>query len=123
MIMTREEEIHEAAKNWAYNTFSNSKMQAFKEGAKYADSHPQYFRGQTDEMMEREAAFAKDWLREHKGERPTYADAIAWAEKRVIEKANEWLFDNTDSYMVVAGTGHWINNMGLIKDFKKAMEE
>ena len=40
----------------------------------------------TDKQIEREEAFCEDWYMTRKmGKTPTYADAIAWAEKTMIE--------------------------------------
>ena len=47
----------------------------------------------TDKQIEREEAFCEDWYMTRKmGKTPTYADAIAWADKTMIEKACEWLY-------------------------------
>lgn len=41
----------------------------------------------TDKQIEREEAFCDDWYMVRKmGKTPTYADAIAWADKTMIEK-------------------------------------
>lgn len=122
--MTREEEIKQAAiaRYGNESQYEIAKKQAFCVGARWADSRPVYFKGQTDKMQESEVAFVDDWMKEHK-EQPTYADAIAWAEKKMFEDAFAWLFDNAENYMIVAGTGHWYNNVGLLRDFKKTMME
>lgn len=45
----------------------------------------------TDKQIEREEAFCEDWYMTRKMEKtPTYADAIAWADKTRIEKARQW---------------------------------
>ena len=44
----------------------------------------------TDKQVEREEAFCDDWYMVRKmGKTPTYADAIAWADKTMIEKLRE----------------------------------
>ena len=44
----------------------------------------------TDKQIEREEAFCDDWYMVRKmGKTPTYADAIAWANKTMIEKLRE----------------------------------
>ena len=44
----------------------------------------------TDKQIEREEAFCEDWYMTRKMEKtPTYADAIAWADKTMIEKLHE----------------------------------
>ena len=46
----------------------------------------------TDKQIEREEAFCEDWYMTRKmGKTPTYADAIAWADKTIIEKVEQWL--------------------------------
>lgn len=41
----------------------------------------------TDKQIEREEAFCDDWYMVRKmGRTPTYADAIVWADKAMIEK-------------------------------------
>ena len=77
----------------------------------------------TDKQIEREEAFCEDWYMTRKMEKtPTYADAIAWADKTMIEKACEWLINNWREYVYQDGDGivhfgHWES------DFRKAMEE
>lgn len=44
-------------------------------------------------------------------------------EKYMIEKACEWLLDNTGKYMVVTGGGYWFKDIEFIKDFKRYLEE
>ena len=45
----------------------------------------------TDKQIEREEAFCEDWYMTRKMEKtPTYADAIAWADKTMIEKVCDW---------------------------------
>ena len=44
----------------------------------------------TDKQIEREEAFCEDWYMTRKMEKtPTYADAIAWADKTMIERLSE----------------------------------
>lgn len=92
----------------------------FIKGAKWADNNPRMFKGQTEKMGEREIAFMDWWIENHDGERPTFADAIAWAEREMIDKACEWLEENY--YNVYQGTWQEIREQ-FIEDFKKAMEE
>ena len=86
---------------------------------------PCKFKGQTDKMEEREIAFMDWWLENHKGESPTFADAIAWADKTMVEKACEWLSTETYSYTWVSydqyESGVMIDK--FLNDFRKAMEE
>lgn len=67
-----------------------------------------------EQKIQREIDFTDWWLREHKMEgAPTYADAIAWADRTMIEKACSWLLKG----------GYFVNNTETINDFKRAMEE
>lgn len=105
MIMTREEEIFKEAWEYFHETskkldfvkcsptgnWTDGLVRGFIKGAKWADNNPRMFKGQTDKMEEREIAFMDWWLENHKGESPTFADAIAWADKTMVEKACEWL--------------------------------
>ena len=77
----------------------------------------------TDKQIEREEAFCEDWYMTRKMEKtPTYADAIAWADKTMIDKMVAWLENNWREYVYQDGDGivhldHWES------DFRKAMEE
>ena len=52
-----------------------------------------------DYKIEREEAFCDDWYMVRKmGKTPTYADAIAWADKTMIDKATQWLFEHVYDY-------------------------
>lgn len=79
---------------------------------------------QTEERkIQREIDFTDWWFSEHKGA-PTYADAIEWADKTMIEKAFEWLCANmVDSNYLGANTLRALNKAEFIQNFKKAMEE
>lgn len=74
----------------------------------------------TDKQIEREEAFCEDWFMTRKMEKtPTFADAIAWADKTMIEKACDWL----DRYLhLFVMKGH-IHHSALEQEFRKAMEE
>lgn len=71
----------------------------------------------------REEQFVSDWFVTRKMDKePTYADAIKWADKTMIDKAVEWLENNWREYVYQDGDGvvhfgHYEN------DFRKAMEE
>ena len=105
--------------------YYNGLTQGFKDGANWADNNPRMFKGQTDKMEEREIAFMDWWLENHKGKLPTFADAIAWADKTMVEKACEWLSTETYSYTWVSydqyESGVMIDK--FLNDFRKAMEE
>ena len=84
--MDRKEEIRQASSKYVAEIKDPNDAMAmrmdFENGAEWADNNPRYSKGQTDKMQEREIAFMDDWLKEHHGEMPTFADAIAWAEKK-----------------------------------------
>lgn len=77
----------------------------------------------TDKQIEKEEAFCDDWYMVRKvGKTPTFADAIAWADKTMIDQACEWLKNNWREYVYQDGDGivhfgHWES------DFRKAMED
>lgn len=45
-----------------------------------------------------------------------------WADKTMIDKAYEWLLDNSRNYFEASGCHTWINYGKLADDFKKAMK-
>ena len=47
---------------------------------------------------------------------PTYADAIAWADKTMIEKATQWLFENVYDYLNP-------EDQERVESFRKYLEE
>lgn len=96
---------------------------AFINGANWADNNPRMFKGQTEKMEEREIAFMDWWLENHKGESPTFADAIAWADKTMVEKACEYLRNHINEGLVIYHEQSWKCLGRFINDFKKAMEE
>lgn len=68
--------------------------------------------GMTDKQIEREEAFCEDWYMTRKMEKtPTFADAIAWADKTMIDKACGYLYAKTK----MSGAE--------ISKFRKVMEE
>ena len=137
--MTREEQILKQVEiytddvsnlaEWSdgWEDFNDYKYvkKAFINGANWADNNPRMFKGQTEKMEEREIAFMDLWLENHKGKLPTFADAIAWADKTMVEKACEWLSTETYSYTWVSydqyESGVMIDK--FLNDFRKAMEE
>ena len=69
----------------------------------------------TDKQIEREEDFCEDWYMTSKMEKtPTYADAIAWADKTMIEKACNWLMQYGCEYAT---------EEVMVEHFRKAMEE
>ena len=71
----------------------------------------------TDKQIEREEAFCEDWYMTRKmGKTPTYADAIAWADKTMIEKACQWLFENVYDYLNP-------EDQERVESFRKYLEE
>ena len=76
----------------------------------------------TDKQIEREEAFCEDWYMTRKMEKtPTYADAIAWADKTMIEKAWDWFYNMALDY--ISGDITDVKWGSMKEDFFKAMEE
>lgn len=74
----------------------------------------------TDKQIEREEDFCEDWYMTRKmGKTPTYADAIAWADKTMIEKACEWIIENMPHYV----SKDYTYEVDMADDFRKVMEE
>ena len=75
----------------------------------------------TDKQIEREEAFCDDWYMVRKmGKTPTYADAIAWADKTMIEKVYVWLDEHWNDYFE---EDEDFNGWHMMRDFRKTMEE
>lgn len=136
MMKKREEEILKEAWEYFHETlkkldfvkcspmddWTDGLVRGFIKGANWADKHPRIFKGQTDKMEEREIAFMDWWLENHQGESPTFADAIAWADKTMIDKACEWL-GNTDmnNFEELEDDGnYYFSYERFINAFKKA---
>lgn len=78
----------------------------------------------TDKQIEREKVFCYDWYVTRKMDKtPTYADAIVWADKTMIEKACKWLKEYGDDFGVPESESGRVYVDDLICDFRKAMEE
>lgn len=76
-----------------------------------------------EELIDLEVAFTDEWFKNHK-ERPTYADAIEWEHKRIIEKAcNSLVHNMTDSVYLGANTLLSFRKAEFIERFKTAIEE
>ena len=85
----------------------------FIAGANWADRHHAYDYESVDEkIVEREVSFLDEWLDTHNN-MPTFADALEWERKKMIDKACEWLNKG----------GYFVNNKETIEDFRKDMEE
>lgn len=135
--MTREEEIFKEAWEYFHETskkldlvkcspmgdWTDGLVRGFIKGAKWADNNPRMFKGQTDKMEEREIAFMDWWLKEHTGTTPTFADAIAWADKTMVDKACEYLRCHIDKDLVIYHEQSWKSLGQFINDFRKAMED
>ena len=79
------------------------------------------------DKIEREIAFTDDWYSKNKG-MPTYADAIAWADETMIEKACEYLITHfwqnvDDDNDPIIESVHNITLDNFIKDFKRYLEK
>ena len=80
----------------------------------------------TDKQIKREEAFCEDWYMTRKMEKtPTYADAIAWADKTMIDKACEILKNVTVTYnkRFFGKCEENAFDADFIKEFRQAMEE
>lgn len=67
--------------------------------------------------MEREEAFCIDWYMVRKmNKTPTFADAIEWADKTMVEKATQWLFENVYDYLNP-------EDQERVESFRKYLEE
>ena len=71
-----------------------------------------------ERKIQREIDFTDWWLSEHKGA-PTYADAIAWADKKTINKAIDILCDLSNDGCLIDIHNH----EEFEKQFRKIMEE
>lgn len=107
------------------NSNTKSKCVIFPKGKTTWDGFvpPCKFKGQTEKMEEREIAFVDWWIENHKGESPTFADAIAWADKTMVEKACEYLRNHINEGLVIYHEQSWKCLGRFINDFKKAMKE
>ena len=77
----------------------------------------------TDKQIEREEAFFYDWYMVRKmGKTPTFADAIAWVDKTMIEKSISWFYKNVHKEKYWDDKGYLLI-VTLIEDYRKAMEE
>jgi hypothetical protein len=71
-----------------------------------------------ERKIQREIDFTDWWFREHKGA-PTYADAIEWADKTMIEKTIDILMDLSNDGCLIDIHNH----EEFEKQFRKRMEE
>ena len=68
----------------------------------------------TEKQIEREEAFCDDWYMNRKMEKtPTYADAIAWADKTMIDKACQWITEHID----IPYEGEFIDDSPVASDY------
>ena len=101
--MTREEEIHKAAEEFAFRNITKSSdfrnaMNDFYYGAEWADKHPKRYN--QDELCD------------------IQLEMMRQRDKRLIAKACKWLKDNIDFEH-----NYQNSKEELINDFKKAMEK
>ena len=136
--MTREEQIRQASIEYtmenapkciggdAFSEVMNgmNRNHAFEEGAKWADQNPNL--QNTADCLYNEKGYPISL----NGEIPTFEEAMkdaqiynAYKEGQWIKRACKWLLDNAGKYMVVCGGGYWFNDVELVKDFKKYLEE
>lgn len=120
--MTREEEIKLYLKERNIPVDS-LEANSIIEGIEWADEHPVFYKSQTDEMQETEIEFADWWFSNHK-KLPTYADAIEWMKRKMLDTACKWICKNmTDSTYLGANTLLSLRKTEFIERFKKAIEE
>lgn len=96
--MTRIEEIEKAAREYNDDDDDLQKYEAFKSGAKWADTYPIHYDGKAYLYVL------------HKG--------VEQGKKEMLEKACEWLYEYCRY-----GCCEYIEKNDFINDFKKAMEE
>lgn len=74
-----------------------------------------------EELIDLEVDFTDEWYKEHTGV-PTYADAIEWEHKRMVEKACNYLVHNMTDVTYIGMNG-MLRKPDFIQRFKEAMEE
>lgn len=124
--MEREEEIQKLIdeENGIINYGSCDYQVGVRDGVRLADKNP---RPQTiAEYLYKEKGYPISL----NGEIPTFEETMkdvqiynAYKEGQWIKKACKWLLDNAGKYMVVCGGGYWFNDVELVKDLRKYLEE
>lgn len=75
------------------------------------------------DKIEREIAFTDEWFSKSK-EMPTYADAIEWADRTMIDKVCKWLSLNmTDAVYMGCHGQAVLSKVDLIQGVKTAMNK
>lgn len=124
--MTRDEEIKQAAEQYAWVGDLYDMQAAFTAGAKWADANPTH----CSVRMVDSQSYSKQQLREMGFAFDLNGNVLSpnylatKAAHYVIDKACEWLQQHQESYdMYDAWSGDFVNFKSLIIDFRKAMEE
>lgn len=99
--MTRIEEIEKAAREYNDDDDDLQKYEAFKSGAKWADTYPIHYDGKAYLYVL------------HKG--------VEQGKKEMLEKACKWLEENAGSYLLYPFCEY--DKGALLEDFRKAMKE
>lgn len=74
------------------------------------------------DKIDREIAFTDEWYSKNKG-LPTYADAIEWADRTMIEKVCKWLSLNmTDTVYMGCHGQAVLSKEELIQGLKTSMK-
>ena len=50
-----------------------------------------------------------------------FVKGAEWADKTMIEKACKWILNNMHKYIKAKRLGIFVNNTGMVSDFRKAM--
>ena len=50
-----------------------------------------------------------------------FINGAKWADKTMIEKACKWILNNMHKYIKAKRLGIFVNNTGMVSDFRKAM--
>ena len=124
--MTREEEIQKLIdeENGIINYGSCDYQAGVRDGVRLADKNPRPTN--IAEYLYKEKGYPISL----NGEIPTFEEAMkdaqiynAYKERQWIKKACKWLLDNAGKYMVVGWDGDGFNDVRLVKDLRKYLEE
>ena len=117
--MTREEQIKEYLKERNI-PMDSLEANSIIEGIKWADKHPDYnYDGFSEEVLAHEVEFIDEWLDGHKT-LPTFAEALEWERRRMIDKACSILYELNLEDLRDQGIRCRVID---VQAFKKAMEE
>ena len=124
--MTREEEIQKLIdeENGIVNYGSCDYQAGVRDGVRLADKNP------CPQTIAEYLYKEKGYPISLNGEIPTFEETMKdvqtyndYKAKQWLEKACKWLLDNAGEYMVVCWDGYWFNDVRLVKDLRKYLEE